>query len=40
MLHLEFAISPNQIRNMADLMRLVDRLGFERGAVLSRFPNS
>ncbi|WP_320545483.1 hypothetical protein [Aeromonas veronii] len=40
MLHLEFAISPNQIRNIADLMRLVDRLGFERGAVLSRFPNS
>lgn len=38
MLHLEFAISPNQIRNMADLNLLEARLGFDKGAVLSRFP--
>lgn len=40
MLHLEFAISPTQIRNISDLTRLEDRLGFEKGAVLSRFPKS
>ncbi len=40
MLHLEFAISPAQIRNISDLTRLEDRLGFEKGAVLSRFPKS
>ncbi|WP_324033384.1 hypothetical protein [Aeromonas caviae] len=38
MLHLEFAISPNQIRNMADLNLLEARFGFDKGAVLSRFP--
>lgn len=38
MLHLEFAIAPNQIRNMADLNLLEARLGFDKGAVLSRFP--
>jgi hypothetical protein len=38
MLHLEFAISPDQIRNMADLNLLEARLGFDKGAVLSRFP--
>ena len=40
MLHLEFAISPDQIRNMADLNLLEARLGFDKGAVLSRFPKN
>ncbi|WAF59883.1 hypothetical protein NRL09_19520 [Aeromonas caviae] len=40
MLHLEFAISPNQIRNMTDLNLLEARLGFDKGAVLSRFPEN
>ena len=40
MLHLEFAISPDQIRNMADLNLLEARLGFDKGAVLSGFPDT
>ncbi|MGL5935482.1 MAG: hypothetical protein ACRCZI_07645 [Cetobacterium sp.] len=40
MLHLEFAISPNQIRNISDLNLLEARLGFDKGAVLSRFPEN
>ncbi|MBE3920727.1 hypothetical protein HJ152_04735 [Vibrio parahaemolyticus] len=39
MLHLEFAIAPNQISSLADLALLESRMGFEKGAVLSRFPS-
>tara|TARA_R110002167_G_scaffold188380_1_gene389981 strand:- start:42326 stop:43216 length:891 start_codon:yes stop_codon:yes gene_type:complete len=38
MLHLEFAVSPEQIRSVADLSLLEARLGFDKGAFLSRFP--
>ena len=40
MLHLEFAIAPSQISSIADLVILESRLGYEKGAVLSRFPKS
>lgn len=38
MLHLEFAVSPNQVNSIADLSLLEARLGFDKGAFLSRFP--
>ncbi|OOE44255.1 hypothetical protein [Salinivibrio kushneri] len=40
MLHLEFAIAPSQINSLTDLMVLEARMGYEKGAVLSRFPKS
>lgn len=38
MLHLEFAIAPDQIRTLADLKIIEARFGFEKGALLSCFP--
>lgn len=40
MLHLEIAIAPDQVRNLADLNLLEARVGFEKGAILSRFPKN
>lgn len=40
MLHLEFAVAPNQIRTHSDLSLLESRMGYEKGTVLSRFPKS
>lgn len=38
MLHLEIAVAPEQVRTLADLNLLEARIGFDKGAVLSRFP--
>ncbi|MFV0511307.1 MAG: hypothetical protein ACK5M8_18965 [Shewanella algae] len=38
MLHLEIAVAPEQVRDLADLNLLEARIGFDKGAVLSRFP--
>lgn len=40
MLHLEFAVAPSQINSLMDLVILEARLGYEKGAVLSRFPKA
>jgi hypothetical protein len=40
MLHLEIAVAPEQVRNLADLNLLEARIGFDKGAVLSRFPST
>ena len=39
MLHLEIAVAPEQVRTLADLNLLEARIGFDKGAVLSRFPS-
>ncbi|MFA0338875.1 hypothetical protein AB4488_10335 [Vibrio breoganii] len=39
MLHLEFAVAPKQINSLMDLVILESRMGYEKGAVLSRFPS-
>jgi hypothetical protein len=39
MLHLEFAIAPSEISTIEQLSLIDARLGFEQGAVLSRFPS-
>ncbi|MBE4054620.1 hypothetical protein HJ117_05690 [Vibrio parahaemolyticus] len=40
MLHLEFAVAPSQINSLMDLVILEARMGYEKGAVLSRFPKA
>lgn len=40
MLHLEFAVAPNQVNSLMDLVILEARMGYEKGAVLSRFPKA
>jgi hypothetical protein len=40
MLHLEFAVAPSQISSLMDLVILEARMGYEKGAVLSRFPRA
>lgn len=40
MLHLEFALAPCQINSLSDLTILEAQFGFEKGALLSLFPNS
>ncbi|WP_341489233.1 hypothetical protein WAX86_05465 [Photobacterium damselae subsp. damselae] len=40
MLHLEFAVAPSQINSLMDLVILEARMGYEKGAVLSRFPRA
>lgn len=38
MIHLEFAIDPEQIKDFRDLQLLESRFGFDKGALLSCFP--
>lgn len=40
MLHLEFAVAPHEINSLHHLSLIEARMGFEKGALLSRFPNS
>jgi hypothetical protein len=39
MLHLEFAIAPHEVTSLHHLSIIEARMGFEKGALLSRFPN-
>ncbi|TDF38499.1 hypothetical protein EYS14_12560 [Alteromonadaceae bacterium M269] len=39
MLHLEFAVAPHEVNSLHHLSLLEARMGFEKGALLSRFPN-
>lgn len=38
MLHLEFAVSPEQVRSIHDINLLEARFGFHKGALISLFP--
>ncbi|EMW7170429.1 hypothetical protein AAFM81_001224 [Vibrio fluvialis] len=40
MLHLEIAVAPEEVRSLQDLALLEARLGFDKGTVLSCFPNA
>lgn len=40
MLHLEIAVAPSEIHTLQDLALLDARLGFDKGTVLSSFPNA
>lgn len=39
MLHLEFAVAPHEVNSLHHLSIIEARMGFEKGALLSRFPN-
>ena len=39
MLHLEFAVAPHEVTSFHHLSIIEARMGFEKGALLSRFPN-
>ena len=39
MLHLEFAVAPHEVTSLHHLSIIEARMGFEKGALLSRFPS-